>query len=120
AGYAQIVASAIHYAHQQGTLHRDLKPSNVLIDSNDQPQVTDFGLAKRARGDFGLTITGQVLGSPNFMPPEQIGAKNAKVGPPSDVYGIGALLYHLLTARPPFQAETIDAVLTQLREREPI
>src|SRR6266498_1517705 len=73
ARYVKIIAEAIHYAHQHGTLHRDLKPSNVLIDVDDQPRITDFGLAKRLRGDFGLTVTGQMMGSPNFMPPEQCG-----------------------------------------------
>src|SRR6185369_15036807 len=116
ARYSQAIADAIHYAHQQGVLHRDLKPSNILIDENDQPRITDFGLAKRVRGDLGLTATGEVLGSPSFMPPEQTSGKSAKVGPPSDVYGVGAILYNLLTGRPPFQAETIDAVLVQLRE----
>ena len=120
ARYAQVISEAIHYAHGQGTLHRDLKPSNVLIDAQDQPRITDFGLAKRVRGDFGLTVTGQTLGSPNFMPPEQTGGKQARIGPPSDVYGIGAILYHLLTGRPPFQAETIEQILSQLRETEPV
>jgi len=120
AQYARIVAEAIHYAHEQGVLHRDLKPSNVLIDENDQPRITDFGLAKRARGDFGLTVTGQLLGSPNFMPPEQTSGKSGKVGPASDVYGLGAIVYHLLTGRPPFQAETIEDVLRQLHEAEPV
>ncbi len=120
ARYVQVISEAIHYAHGQGTLHRDLKPSNVLIDAHDQPRITDFGLAKRVRGDFGLTVTGQILGSPNFMPPEQTGGKQAKLGPHSDVYGIGAILYHLLTGRPPFQAETIDQILSQLRETEPV
>ena len=120
ARYVQITAEAIHYAHQQGVLHRDLKPSNILVDENDQPRITDFGLAKRFRGDFGLTVTGQVLGSPNFMPPEQISGKSGKVGPASDVYGLGAILYHLLTGRPPFQAETMDDVLIQLREADPV
>jgi WD40 repeat protein len=120
ARYTQAIAEAIHYAHQQGVLHRDLKPSNILIDENDQPRITDFGLAKRVRADFGLTVTGQLLGSPSFMPPEQTSGKSAKIGPPGDVYGIGAILYDLVTGRPPFQAETIDAVLVQLREADPV
>jgi eukaryotic-like serine/threonine-protein kinase len=101
-------------------LHRDLKPSNILIDENDQPRITDFGLAKRAHGDFSLTATGQLLGSPNFMPPEQTSGKSGKVGPASDVYGLGAIVYHLLTGRPPFQAETIEDVLRQLHELDPV
>ena len=75
-----IGAEAIHYAHQQGILHRDLKPSNVLIDANDQPRITDFGLAKRLEGETSLTLSGQMVGSPNFMPPEQATAKHGKVG----------------------------------------
>jgi serine/threonine protein kinase/WD40 repeat protein len=120
ARYVRIIAEAIHYAHAQGILHRDLKPSNVLIDADDQPRITDFGLARRLHGEFGVTVTGQVLGSPAFMPPEQTTGKSARVGPPSDVYGLGAILYHLLTGRPPFQAETIQDVLRQLHEREPV
>ena len=120
ARYASIIAEGIHYAHEQGVLHRDLKPSNILIDENDQPRITDFGLAKRVRGDFGLTVTGQLLGSPNFMPPEQTSGKSGKVGPAGDVYGLGAIVYHLLTGRPPFQAETIEDVLRQLHEADPV
>jgi len=120
ARYVKIIAEAIHYAHQQGTLHRDLKPSNVLIDDAGHPRITDFGLAKRLRGDFGLTLTGQALGSPSFMPPEQTSARKTQVGPSSDVYGMGAILYQLLTGRPPFQAETIDEIVKQLRECEPV
>ena len=76
AAYVKTIAEAIHYAHEQGILHRDLKPSNVLIDANDQPRVTDFGLAKRMQKQSFLTVTGDVIGSPNFMPPEQAGAKS--------------------------------------------
>jgi WD40 repeat protein/serine/threonine protein kinase len=120
AGYARSIAETIHYAHSQGVLHRDLKPSNVIIDGNDQPRITDFGLAKRVRGDFGVTVTGQVLGSPNFMPPEQTSAKSGKVGPASDVYGTGAVLYCLLTGRPPFHAERIEELLLLLRDADPV
>src|SRR6185436_5391773 len=92
----------------------------VIMDANDQPRITDFGVAKRLRGDFGVTVTGQVIGSPNFMPPEQTAAKTGKVGPWSDVYGIGAILYYLLTGRPPFQAETIEEVLLLLRDADAV
>jgi serine/threonine protein kinase len=99
ARYVELIAQAIHYAHERGILHRDLKPSNVLIDAaNDQPRITDFGLARRLDGESSLTLTGQVLGSPNFMPPEQAGGGHGKVGRTSDVYALGGILYHLLTA----------------------
>src|SRR4029077_10547698 len=108
------------YAHQQGILHRDLKPSNVLVDASDQPRITDFGLAKRLDGDSSITMTGQMLGSPNFMPPEQASSQRGKVGRHSDVYGLGAILYHLLTARPPFQAESFESVINQVLNTEPV
>ncbi|MCW5550760.1 MAG: protein kinase [Verrucomicrobiae bacterium] len=120
ARYVALIAEAIHYAHERGILHRDLKPSNVLIDAHDRPRITDFGLAKRLDGESSLTLTGQVLGSPNFMPPEQAGAKHGKVGRPSDVYALGGILYHLLTARAPFQAESLEQLISQVLNVEPV
>jgi len=121
ARYLRIISEAIQCAHQQGTLHRDLKPSNVLIDENDQPRITDFGLARRIAGDSDLTLTGQTLGSPNYMPPEQASGQRGGIGPHNDIYSLGAILYHLLTGRPPFVAETIPATLRlhwSMRHRE--
>src|SRR5207247_6001743 len=118
--YLKTIAQAIHYAHERGILHRDLKPSNVLIDANDQPRVTDFGLARRLDGDSELTVTGQVLGSPNYMPPEQAVGKRGKVSRRSDVYSLGAMLYHLLTGRPPFVGEVLTDALEQVLNAEPV
>jgi WD40 repeat protein/serine/threonine protein kinase len=120
AGYIKKIAEAIHYAHERGILHRDLKPSNVLIDIYDQPRVTDFGLARRIDGDSELTMTGQVLGSPNYMPPEQAAGKRGKLSRRSDVYSLGAMLYHLLTGRPPFVGEALTDTLDQVLNTEPV
>jgi serine/threonine protein kinase/WD40 repeat protein len=120
AAYLKTVAEAIHYAHEHGILHRDLKPSNVLIDETDQARVTDFGLAKRIDGQSSLTITGQVMGSPNYMSPEQAAADHQNVTRRSDVYGLGGMLYHLLTGRPPFQAGTISEAVHQVLNVDPV
>lgn len=127
AGYTRSIALAIQCAHQHGIIHRDLKPANVIIDPHDQPRITDFGLAKcvAQRAEVGeqraeLTLTGQVLGSPNYLPPEQAEPKLGVCGPGSDVYALGAILYHLLTGRPPFQAESITTLLRQVIETEPV
>jgi WD40 repeat protein/predicted Ser/Thr protein kinase len=120
ARYVKIIAEAVHYAHERGILHRDLKPSNVLIDSEDRPRVVDFGLAKRFNEDSSLTLSGHVLGSPSYMPPEQAGAGRLKVGRCSDVYSLGAILYYLLTVRPPFQAETVAHTLAMVANSEPL
>ncbi len=120
AGYVKTIAEAIHFAHTRGILHRDLKPSNVLIDSNDRPRVTDFGLAKNLSADSDLTLTGQVMGSPSFMPPEQASGERGKVGPVSDIYSLGAILYHALTGRPPFVGQTTSDILHQVLSLEPV
>jgi len=120
ARYAKAVAEAIHYAHQHGILHRDVKPSNVLVDSDDQVRITDFGLAKVLTSDTSLTLSGQLLGSPHFVPPEQASVKRGTVGPASDVYGIGSVLYYLLTGRPPFNAEELPDVLQQVLNTDPV
>lgn len=119
ASYVRQIAEAVHFAHQEGILHRDLKPSNVLVDSSDSIQITDFGLARALRRDSSLTQTGQIVGTPQYMSTEQAQARHGLVGPASDVYSIGVILYELLTGRPPFQAETTMGTLCQLLETDP-
>jgi len=114
------IADAIHYAHEQGVLHRDLKPSNVIIDALGQVRVTDFGLAKKLDGSSDLTVTGQMVGTPNYLSPEQAAGRNAEVGPASDVYALGALLYETLTGRPPFLANSLQDTLLRIRDYEPV
>lgn len=106
ARYVRSIARAIHHAHLQGVLHRDIKPGNVIIDELDEPHVTDFGLAKFLSGDSELTACGTILGSPSYMSPEQAEGRTRAVTARSDVYSIGAVLYELITGRPPFRAET--------------
>jgi serine/threonine-protein kinase len=114
------VAEAIEYAHQRGVIHRDLKPANILLDKNGNPRVTDFGLAKKVQGDSGLTGSGQIMGTPSYMPPEQAGGKRGEIGPAADVYSLGATLYASLTGRPQFQTATpMDTVLQVIGE-EPV
>ena len=114
------ICEAMAYAHERGVIHRDLKPANILIDRSGQPKVTDFGLAKKTEADSDLTGTGQILGTPAYMPPEQAAGKSDQVGPLADVYSLGAILYCLLTGRPPFQAASPMDTLLQVLEQEPV
>ena len=138
------VAEAVQYAHDQGVIHRDLKPANVLlkesreskVESRGQeqsassgsrlsalgsvPMVTDFGLAKKLKGDSNLTGTGQILGTPSYMPPEQAAGRLSDVRETADVYSLGAILYATMTGRPPFQADNPLDTLMQVLEREPV
>jgi WD40 repeat protein len=113
------VSHAIQHAHDRGILHRDLKPSNILLDEEGGPLVTDFGLAKRSGEDSSLTHTGTIVGTPSYMAPEQASGHKLGVTALTDVYGLGAVLYTLLTGRPPFVADTVLQTIELVRGRLP-
>ena len=118
--YCAHVCEAIEYAHCRGVIHRDIKPANILIDGRGQPRVTDFGLAKCVQGDSELTGSGQIMGTPSYMPPEQAGGERGDVGPAADVYSLGATLYCTVTGRPPFQAATALETVMMVISKEPV
>src|SRR4029077_6304412 len=118
--YLIAICRAVHRAHENGILHRDLKPSNVLIDRDSKPHVTDFGLAKRVEGDFSLTRSGAIVGTPSYMAPEQAAGSRGVLSPATDVYSLGTILYELLTGRPPFKAASAVDTIMLVLEQEPV
>lgn len=114
------IADAVSYAHGKGVIHRDLKPANILLDKEGVPKVADFGLAKQVSNESNLTLTGQVMGTPSYMPPEQALGKSEQIGPAADVYALGAMLYEMLCGRPPFRAATLAETLQQVIHDDPV
>jgi WD40 repeat protein len=120
AALVEVLARALHTAHGRGIVHRDATPGNVLMAADGTPKWTDFGLAKRLDAAVGQTDTGAILGTPGYLAPEAAAGRSKEVGPAGDVYGVGAILYKLLTGRPPFRAETVLATHQQVLTDEPV
>jgi serine/threonine protein kinase len=114
------LARAVQAAHERGVVHRDLKPGNILLTADGTPKVSDFGLAKRLEGASAHTQTGAVLGTPSYMAPEQAGGRSRVIGPPADIYALGAILYGMLTGRPPFLGTTPLDTLHQVAADEAV
>ena len=115
-----VLARAIGDAHRLGIVHRDLKPANVLLVDDDTPKIVDFGLAKTLEADSNLTQSGVFVGTPSYAAPEQVEGLTRTVGPAADIYALGAIFYHMLTGRPPFQAATVLQTLEQVKTADPV
>src|SRR5213079_1993114 len=113
------VARTVHYAHEHGILHRDIKPGNILLDTNGEPHLTDFGLARLLESESTITHTLEVLGTPSYMAPEQAAGNNAGLSSATDVYGLGAVFYQLLTGHPPFAGSTTYETVRLVLETQP-
>src|SRR5262249_42630588 len=116
----EALARGVAEAHRLGIVHRDLKPSNILLAADGTPKIADFGLAKRLNVESGLTATESILGTPSYMAPEQAEGQARQVGPLADVYALGAILYELLTGRPPFRGATVLETLQQVKTAEAV
>ncbi|HET6323186.1 MAG TPA: protein kinase [Planctomycetaceae bacterium] len=111
------VAQAIQHAHERSIVHRDLKPANILLDASDRPRVTDFGFARRVDVPIGVSLDGSVIGTPSYMSPEQAAGDMSRVGPACDIYSLGAVLFHLLTGRPPFVGANVLEIIRQVSQK---
>ncbi len=116
----EVLARAMYVAHQHKVIHRDLKPGNVLFAADGTVKISDFGLVKRLESDSGQTRSGSILGTPSYMAPEQAWGENQTVGPAADQYALGAILYELLTGRPPFQGTSVLDTLDMVRSKDPV
>ncbi len=118
--WMKTIAEAVRFAHQRGIVHRDLKPANVLMDEFDQPRITDFGLAKRLDRAESMTASGTILGTPNYMSPEQAAGRQDMIGPAGDVFSLGAMLYETITGRVPFHGSNLAETLSNILRKDPV